>query len=332
MKHDNGINVARHLRGEGMPRNWTLAGISSEAGVAEVWRSKNNGMAWECLLSFPGTNWIQTMIQAANKHIIVAVNVGGGNPVQFWLSPDYGNSWVQTGTATGETYAYDAVLAANGDLIVGTGPGAEFWRSQNNGQTWAQVATATGEASVRSFVVAANGDILAGTGNSAEFWRSQNNGQTWAQVSTATGESRINSLARAANGDLLAGTGGGAEFWRSQNNGQTWAQVDAAGGETEINRLFCASNGSLFAGIESSGKIYGSTDNGATWGALVSVTGDSVNSFTETRKATLLACTEEASATPITNAQIWNSKDGGVNWAYAANLPFTCDALVMVTI
>ena len=292
------------LRGEDTTCNLIPAGFSSvmvktiatkSSGVifttvdSGVFRSTNNGQAWQKVLSGFGISYPSITAQIDSHGTIFAINQRQAGSGFLYRSTDNGAHWDSLGE-------HGSVLGISpGDILFQgyTHSASPIYRSTDDGDTWTQVPgidTVGNLLYPLCFAFSPAGNLFAGSlASMVGVERSIDSGNTWVSFheglpsagQTQGQDGGVRILGINSAGTIFAATDSG--LYRSTNNGESWSEIDhglpltiryyqynpVTGGIyplyilPEVNAIACNSAGHVYIGY-GRGVFY-STNNGDTW-------------------------------------------------------------------
>ncbi len=176
-------------------------------------------------------------------------------------------SWqpVNNGLGT-DTLARAIVVAANGDLFLGTSEGG--YRSTNHGNLWTPLIP-PGTIEVQTLALD-QAYMYAGTAHGV--FLSTDAGTSWAPINNGFPDALVLAIATNSSRHVFAGTDVNGLF-RSTDFGANWSQL--TNGLTSLDMVVLAyvSPSTIFAGTDGAGMFI-STNNGDSWGQSNSGLGD----------------------------------------------------------
>ena len=302
----------------------TFAGVEG----AGVFRSSNNGKAWEQFNNGLTNLNVTTLIVSGSN--IFAGTSGAG----LFRSTNNGQSWVRI--SIGLTSSSIRSLATTGNTLF-AGTAAGVFRSSNNGESWVQVNNGLTNLGVNALAI--NGtDIFAGTVSGGVF-RSANNGQNWVQVNNGLTTLSVTSLVTKGN-TILAGmfrsvndsngvfvSTNRGESWTPSNNGLTDLRVASL--TTDGNQIFV---GTGCFGCATSGSLYVSTNDGQNWSKVNTGTSSQMYTALLTNGSNMFAGTLGGGTLMSTNAgQSWFPVNSGLTASVVLSIALKDDLIIAGT-
>ena len=294
------------------------ASLNVSVTVAGAWRKIT-----EPVNDWPVKNASQ-IVSLTNGDILAMAGHGGK---EIWVSQDGGLNWDQIALAPWPLrFGFQAVVTKNNKILMMGGrgeynlPGSlsknNIWSSSDGGKNWTDITPSNHWSGRLEFqaVVLTNGDVLVigGNKNSSTYlndiWRSSDNGRTWSQIINAAPWSARRAFQSVvlSNNDILIMGGektlfyGLNDVWRSRDGGTSWVQINE----------YVPYNGSLGYWNWRSGFRTLVLDNGD----IVLMGGDFHGNLYN-QHGTLVQ-------SPLTQNDVYISRDGGVNWDKVHNAPW----------
>jgi hypothetical protein len=244
---------------------WTAAGLAGQSvyaitadtknivagtGSQGVWRTTNNGTAWDSINKNIADKGILGLY--TNGSMTIA---GTAKGVCYTYTDS--NAWKTA--VTGLTTLFTRAIAMKGSAVFAGTEGGGFYSASQLGAAWVQNNTGLTTTTVRVLLYQGT-DLLAGTTNGV--YRSTNDGAQWTAQSTGlTTQSSLFIRGLAVSGStLLAGTQGGV--YVSTGPTGSWTAANIGLTDTSVEALYAAGS-MIYAGT--SGGVYRSSNYGASW-------------------------------------------------------------------
>ncbi|MBM4116140.1 T9SS type A sorting domain-containing protein [bacterium] len=260
----------------------------------------------------PGTDW--RTIEASNGRAREARHAAAGRRVA---------TWTEIGSRNQAGRMHCAAISVAGDSLYAGSDLGGLWKGDLWGNGWRPLSDNL-YGGVRGGVAVAgtNPEVITVLSTSAVVRYSVDQGATW---QLPAGLPAVPQLATRVMRDpgnanrvylLLASQGQGTELYRSENAGRSYTLINHTNNSVADFWLDRLDGSDLYLMV--SRTLYRSTNQGATWtplGNLPSYPGKVILAGSEAGAPTFYAAARIAN-----NWELWRSTDGGLNWAYRAEL------------
>jgi photosystem II stability/assembly factor-like uncharacterized protein len=268
----------------------------NEANTGRVFRSGNDGAAWEPTMPIPDAWWLDSLLVSRSNTLLVggtAYHASDLDAIErgiIYRSTNNGDTWSLVAEWPGATVVHALLQRANGQLVAATGPNGLILVSYDDGQHWEPLGPPASAGQIYALWETGDGTLYAGGARSdghGVIFRFANNG--WQNVGALSGVAAVYALIDQA-GNLYAGVtteAGAGQVIRSLNNGATWESLPGLPASKAVRALLSVS-GTIYAGLDVGGGpyttfVYKLPPGVATWqpaGTLFMA--DAVNGFLPT--------------------------------------------------
>ena len=256
-------------------------GIKCSTDNGNNWSSINNGL----------TGTYTRAINSLSNGNILAGTFGEG----MFISAD-GNTWTKSNSGLVNTRIAAIAINTDGNVFAASSESGVF-RSYDSGNNWTQLVSGLDVSRYNAIIISQKSYVILG-GFANGVYRSTDTGSTWTKINN-DGLWTLNSLALSPNGTIFASTGYGV--MRSLDDGDTWS---TALNLSNTYSVTTGANGKVFA-ANMDGAVCRSTDNGAIWNSSF---------IGMTTAVSALAVDKSGNVFAGTNAGVFRSTNGGVNW------------------
>jgi len=283
-------------------------------GLAQVYRSPDNGATWIQVASGITTNQVYSV--AVNKQNgFVFINSFNG----VYRSTNKGSSWqlMNNGITNAGMFGYAIAINDAGTAFAGFSSGSKggivpgaIYISTNDGTSWTQSNSGIANPDVHFLECSPHGEVYAVNGQeNGELFRSIDNGATWSSTSITWVTSDWTGMLFDSTNTFITTDAG---VMQSMNYGIDWNLTNDGLQNTFVSNLISDGNQSLYASTMKSG-VYYSSNAGGNWTQLLNGFNKlDIQTIARTRKGTLLAAQNFGSVfRSIDNGATWIKSDSG---------------------
>jgi photosystem II stability/assembly factor-like uncharacterized protein len=236
----------------------------NEANTGRVFRSGNDGAAWEPTMPIPDAWWLDSLLVSRSNTLLVggtAYHASDLDAIErgiIYRSTNNGDTWSLVAEWPGATVVHALLQRANGQLVAATGPNGLILVSYDDGQHWEPLGPPASAGQIYALWETGDGTLYAGGARSdghGVIFRFANNG--WQNVGALSGVAAVYALIDQA-GNLYAGVtteAGAGQVIRSLNNGATWESLPGLPASKAVRALLSVS-GTIYAGLDVGGGPY----------------------------------------------------------------------------
>lgn len=192
------------------------------AAGANSWvkHSSDFGATW--VNKIASKNWRGSAISASGQYQIVC----GYSGTYLALSTDYGATWTDLTTATGQSW-YSVAISDNGQYILAKPYGGTARVSNNGGSTWSN-KTAYGSGAQSGCAMSSNGQYQTFASTGSNIYVSSDYGATFTKE-LVVGVKNFTSVAMSGDGRFQSAVVDGEYIYVSSDYGVTWLQRGITG-------------------------------------------------------------------------------------------------------
>ncbi|MCX6138889.1 MAG: T9SS type A sorting domain-containing protein [Ignavibacteriales bacterium] len=218
-----------------------------------VWRSTNNGAAWDSINKNIVSKGILTLYTNG------ATTIAGTSQGVCYTATD-SNAW--TSAVSGLSTLFTRAVLMKGNAIFAGTEGGGFFSAVQLGGTWTANNSGLTTTTVRTLTLQGT-NLIAGT--TSGIFRSTNDGVQWTALSTGllTSSSLFVRAVVVYGSTLVSGTQGG--IYTAPVSTGIWTKSNIGLTDTSVEALY-VSGTTIYAGT--SGGVYQSTNGGANWSAM----------------------------------------------------------------
>ncbi|RMF72091.1 MAG: hypothetical protein D6738_12250 [Acidobacteria bacterium] len=316
--------------------DWTSGTVWAGSASGGLWRSTNDGLSWDEMLSGAGTQTVGAVELDPNDPDTIWVGTGenvqgceGYFGIGMLVSTDGGLTWEQRNGTDGQTLEdlssfasivvdpRDSSHVVTGGRHRGCSSGASLlggvYTTSDGGLHWTKSL-----GSLAVYEIQQDPQVLdvwwVATGQG--IWKSTDNAMTWTKQTAsglpASDTGRTELAIAPSNGNVVyalfaSGGSGNPEFWRTTDGGASWTLMssgsDACDGQCWYNMTVAVDPANPDTVYRGTVHIFKSTDGGASWTDLSNNWGSSQKVHQDTHMLLM---------DPDTPGTFWVGCDGGV--------------------